>query len=345
MNSPVEDRLREALGEVGATVEVGALRPLMVPDRRRFGVNMRLGLVGAAAVVVAGAATVVGVMGVTGSGADDGATMAASQPQAPAQADLSVFLCTGREPDNKVCQGRAATEEQKAALAESLPRIPGVASVHFEDRRAAHERFRAAFADSPDVLGDVKEDELPESYRITVDRGSDPKAVAVVAQKMPGVALAANVTMVGLGPAGLKNREDIAAFLCNASSVGPACDRYAARKTSKRGKAVTVDDRKSLEKQIRAMPEVRKVDFQSRAEAYANFKKLYSGNKALVSAAKVADMPESFRIFLGPGVDSAKVASELRARPGVSQVIEMRCVALKATLLADHGVERTNVCS
>ncbi|MBN6050799.1 hypothetical protein JYK22_02540, partial [Nonomuraea sp. RK-328] len=339
----VEDRLREALSEAGTTVEVGALRPLVVPDRRRFRVNMRLAAVGAAAVVVAGAATVVGV---TGSGADDGVTMAASQPQAPAQADLSVFLCTGREPDKKVCQGRAATEEQKTALAESLRRIPGVASVHFEDRQAAYERFRAAFADYPDILGDVKEDELPESYRITVDRGRDPKAVAVVAQKMPGVALASNLSMAGMGgytPAGLKNREDIAAFLCNASSVGPACDRYAARKTSKHGKAVTVDDRKSLEKQIRAMPEVRKVDFESRPEAYANFKKLYSGNKALLSAAKMTDMPESFRIFLRPGVDPAKVAAELRARPGVSQVIEMKCL-LPAILHADHGLERKDVC-
>ncbi|GAA2301803.1 hypothetical protein GCM10010149_58860 [Nonomuraea roseoviolacea subsp. roseoviolacea] len=344
MNSPVEDRLREALGEAGATVEVGTLRPLMVPDRRRFGVNMRLGLVGAAAVVVAGAATVVGLTGVTGSGADDGVTMAASRPQAPVQADVSVFLCTGRELDQKACQGRAATEEQKTALAESLRRIPGVASVYFEDRPAAYQRFRRVFAGDPDVLGKVKADELPESYRIMVSHGTELKAVSGLAEKMPGVALVSDRTMTGgFTPASFRQAPMINVFLCGPSSREPTCDTYAASKPSRHGKAITNADLKKLEQQIKAMPEVREVRFEDQAHAYAQFKRSFTGNKALLSATKVEDMPQSFRISLKPGVDTYKVAPRLH-RPGVAQVVVERCLALPSLLRINHGVDRNDIC-
>ncbi|MEV0199834.1 permease-like cell division protein FtsX [Nonomuraea sp. NPDC050691] len=345
MNSPVEDRLREALGEAGAMLDVGALRPLAAPDRRRFRVDMRLAAA-AAAVVVAGAATVVGVTGVTGSGSQDGMTRAASQPTTPDQVDVSVFLCTGREPDKKACQGHAVTEEQKTTLAESLRRIPEVTSVRFEDRRAAYERFRKAFADYPGILGKVTSDELPESYHITVNRDRQ-RPVSEAAQEMPGVALVSNPAMAGVegySAASLRDLADLTAFLCNTSSVQPACDRYAASKTSKRGRAITATDLTKLQEQLRAMPEVRKVHFEDQGEAYAKFKKSYSANKAMLSAVKVEDMPMSFRIFLRPGADAAKVGAKVRSRPGVAQVIEMRCVVLPAILLGDHGLERKDVC-
>ncbi|WP_253770711.1 permease-like cell division protein FtsX [Nonomuraea roseoviolacea] len=340
----MEDRLREALGEAGATVEVGTLRPLMVPDRRRFGVNMRLGLVGAAAVVVAGAATVVGF---TVSGAGEEVSVASARAQAPDPADVSVFLCTGLEEGKQACQGRAATEQQTKALAESLGRLPGVAKVFFEDRRTAYERFRKAVADRPDIVARVKADDVPASYRITLEPGARPEPVSAAAKTLPGVAMVSDRTMTDAAAA-VPNKVDISVFLCVGSSDLPSCESYeASRKTSKRGKGITAEDTDALEREIKAMPGVQKVTFEDQQQAYKRFKKAYAGNKTLLTAVKVTDMPLSFRVRLKAGTDSAKVAATLRTRPGVSQVVEQKCSLALFRLMADHGISRTftDVCN
>ncbi|MFI6787633.1 permease-like cell division protein FtsX [Nonomuraea sp. NPDC050383] len=343
MNSPVEDRLREALTEAGAKVDTGALRPLVVPDRRRFRVDVRLAAA-AAAVVVAGAATVAGF---TLSGAGEEASVASARAQTPDQADVSVFLCTGLELDKKVCQGRAATEQQTKALAESLSRLPGVASVFFEDRRSAYERFRKAFADRPDIVAKVKADDVPESYRIMLESGSKPQPVSAAAEKLPGVALVSDRTMTDAAAA-LRNKPvDISVFLCVGSSNLPSCKSYeASRKTSKHGKGITAEDTNKLAREIRAMPGVQKVIFEDQLQAYEKFKKAYTQNKALLAATEVSDMPMSFRVRLTTGTDSAKVAATLRTRPGVAQVVDQKCSLAQFMLMTDHGISRTltNTC-
>ncbi|NUW43656.1 permease-like cell division protein FtsX [Nonomuraea rhodomycinica] len=344
MNSPVEDRLREALGEAGATVEVGALRPLVVPDRRRFGVSMRLAAVGAAAVVVAGAATVVGF---TVSGAGEEVSVASARAQAPDPADVSVFLCTGLEEDKQACQGRAATEQQTKALAESLGRLPGVARVFYEDREAAYERFRKAFAGQPGIVARVKADDVPASYRLTLGPGVRPQPVSAAAKTLPGVAQVSDRTVTETAARFRDKPVDISVFLCVGSSDLPSCKSYeASRRTSKHGKGITAEDTDELARAIKAMPGVQEVIFEDQEQAYENFKKAFTGNKALLAATKVTDMPMSFRVRLRAGTDSAKVAATLRTRPGVAQVVDQKCSLTQFRLMADHGISRmlTDVC-
>ena len=72
MNSPMEDRLRDALTEAGATLDPSTLKPLRAPERR-FRVDLRL-LSVATVVVLAGATTTV----VLGAGGGDAASASAS---------------------------------------------------------------------------------------------------------------------------------------------------------------------------------------------------------------------------------------------------------------------------
>ncbi|MET7463803.1 permease-like cell division protein FtsX [Nonomuraea sp. NPDC005501] len=341
MNSPVEDRLREAFLEGGAESEAGALRRLVVPDGRWMRMGMRLAVV-AAAVVVAEAGT---VWNVTASHADERAAVATARTRVPVRADVLVFLCTGREKDHELCHRRAATEEQKKALAASLREVPGVAKVTFEDRRTAFKRFRTAFAGQSDIVSKVRAADVPESYQVTVLPGTKLERVVAAAKRMPRVALVSDRTMTdGYNPARFKGADDVTVFLCGASSPEPSCKKYERSKTLKRGKGVTADDRKKLGREIKAMPEVKKVDFEDQAEAYASFRKEFADNKALLAVTSASDMPESFRIQLESDTDSSKVAATLEKRPGVAQAMDMRCFAAGTRLSTDHGIEREGIC-
>ncbi|MDG4820602.1 permease-like cell division protein FtsX [Asanoa sp. WMMD1127] len=84
---------------------------------------------------------------------------------------------------------------------------------------------------------------------------------------------------------------------------------------------ITDDERAALDRTLREDAAVVVVRYESRDQAYATFKAMFSDNPALVAAVKVEQMPESFRLKVhGPvkGVEGA---------PGVEQVIGSRCPA------------------
>ncbi|MEV0199835.1 permease-like cell division protein FtsX [Nonomuraea sp. NPDC050691] len=327
----------EALGAAGAKAEVGAPRPPTVPDRRRFRVGMRLAAV-AAVIVVAGA---VSVLSFTGSGAKQRVTVATA-PQGPVRADVSVFLC-GTKTDDGLCQGRAATEQEKADLATSLRRLPGVARVSFEDRKSAYERFRKAYAGQPKILGQVKAEQVPELYRVVLRPGAQPQPVYAAAKGMPGVALVSDLIMIaGVSEDSLKKTADVMVFLCKTFSDTPACKRYEARNNTA---GISPEDITKLNRAITAMPGVREVRFEDQAEAYEEFKRTYAGNKTLLDAAEVEDMPRWFLVHLKPDADSDKVAATLARRPGVAQTRDGRCSVLLISLMRDYGITLADSCS
>ncbi|ACZ84362.1 permease-like cell division protein FtsX [Streptosporangium roseum] len=99
-------------------------------------------------------------------------------------------------------------------------------------------------------------------------------------------------------------------FLCRDYDVWENC----------RGRATTAEQERALETRLRAMPEVTEVEFESREEAMANFRQQNAGNKTLLSALQVEDMPESFRGRLRRWDDILPFRSELRKAAGVSTV-------------------------
>ncbi|WP_086576713.1 permease-like cell division protein FtsX [Streptosporangium minutum] len=99
-------------------------------------------------------------------------------------------------------------------------------------------------------------------------------------------------------------------FLCRDDDVWENC----------RGRATTAEQERVLETRLRAMPKVTEVEFESREEAWANFRKQNAGNKTLLSALQVEDMPESFRGRLRHWDDIVPFRSELGKAAGVSTV-------------------------
>ncbi|MFI6451554.1 permease-like cell division protein FtsX [Streptosporangium amethystogenes] len=88
-----------------------------------------------------------------------------------------------------------------------------------------------------------------------------------------------------------------------------------------RERAITAKQRRALEARLRSMPEVAEVEFESREEAYANFREANADNKVLLSAIWLEDMPESFNGRLHRWRDLASFGSAMDKVPGVSNVL------------------------
>ncbi|MFI6736154.1 permease-like cell division protein FtsX [Nonomuraea sp. NPDC050451] len=335
MNSAMEDRLREALAEAGATVDAGTLKPLRAPERRRFRVDFRLVAV-AATVVLAGAATTVGLL--SGPGGEDRAV--AADPRS-GEREVVVFLCAkSSDRERTSCKGGAGNEEKRKIEA-AVRKVPGVREVFYADQSTAYQNFRRDFAGNKAVLAAVDVEDLPDSFTLTLRKGADPRRAQEALRGVPGILTVQEVTPYVATPA---DKWDVSVFLCAPSSGMPSCgaerksDGKGSFTVTKEGKGVTPAQIKAIQRLIASMPGVKEAIFESQEEAYENFRRLYKDNKALLDATKVSDMPQSFRIKLLPDADWSKIVSKLRREPGVSQAVYQRCLLDISRLEDRYGV-------
>lgn len=131
-----------------------------------------------------------------------------------------------------------------------------------------------------------------------------------VGMAMLGVGLMINA-QVGLMKDFWYDKVEISVFLCSRDSAMPSC----------KGKGVTPEQVKTLEGEIRGIAGVKEVIFEDQAAAYKNFQDSFGNNQALVQAARVEDMPESFRVKLVDPDNYTPVVDALRGKTGVAQVI------------------------
>jgi cell division protein FtsX len=350
MNSPVEDRLREALTEAGATIDTSTLRPLLASERRRFRVDLRLVAV-AAVVVLAGAATVVGL---GGPGDEDRAVATNPEPAQSDKADMAVFLCTKSAPKDTPCQGRNVRPEQVKTIESAVRRLPEVEAVYFDDQAGAYDNLRRDFAHNKAILDGVKITDLPASFRLKIKQGADRRQVAKALGGLAGVQNVTDQAVYDAASQGGSGQEPkVSVFLCAKGSAMVSCGAEresqgkGAFKIAKAGRKATEAEKEALDALIDTMPEVESYVFEDQATAYENFKRSYQGNKALVQATKVADMPQSFRLTLKPESDWAMVIGKLTWQPGVSQVLYAPCSADRMALAAHYGLllPENEVCS
>lgn len=203
MNRDMEARLRAALDAAADTVTPATLRPLVAPRpsaRVRRPRVPRPALVAAAAAVTVGAVTG-GTMIVQSSlrpgpaaPANDTALVAR---MASTRGDIAVFLChRGTPPFIPACRSgdspgsvsREATKAEIKAVERMLKARPDVASVTFEDRRTAFDNFKQMYRDNAALIAATRVDDMPESFRVTLTEGADPRPVIEAARGMPGVA-------------------------------------------------------------------------------------------------------------------------------------------------------------
>jgi cell division transport system permease protein len=96
--------------------------------------------------------------------------------------EVSIFLC-GQGSDTPSCSGGAVTDAQREQIKADLESLkPLVEEVYYESKTEAFARFKEQFKNSP-IVDNVREDALPESFRVKL---SDPTKYEVVASAFAG---------------------------------------------------------------------------------------------------------------------------------------------------------------
>ena len=109
------------------------------------------------------------------------------------------------------------------------------------------------------------------------------------------------------------DKVEVTVSLCGVGDTGVPCN----------GRAVTDDQRTSIEKDLTALPQVEKVYYESKEEAYQHFKEAFKDSP--ISQNTPADyLPESFRVKLKDPTQYAVVNAAFSGRPGVHDVQDQR---------------------
>src|SRR5439155_13721105 len=83
---------------------------------------------------------------------------------------------------------------------------------------------------------------------------------------------------------------------------------------------ISPDERDQLQSDLQAMPEVRSVTYESKAQAYERFKRLFANQPDIVNNTSPDALPESFRVKLKDPHQFGVIRDRLDGRPGVYQI-------------------------
>ena len=110
------------------------------------------------------------------------------------------------------------------------------------------------------------------------------------------------------------DKVEVSVYLCGESSQTASCG----------GSAVTPEQRTQLENDLRAMPQVEQVFYESQEEAYEQFREQFKDSPDLVENVTADALPESFRVKLRDPTQFDVVATAFSGRPGVEEVQDQK---------------------
>jgi cell division transport system permease protein len=111
------------------------------------------------------------------------------------------------------------------------------------------------------------------------------------------------------------DRVEISVFLCVPDSRGGNCQA---------GESVTEAQRTEIESALKGNPEVAEVFYETKEQAYAQFREYYANNDPILKATTVDKMQDSFRVKLKNPEEYQGVVSAVSGMPGVQLVQDLR---------------------
>lgn len=122
------------------------------------------------------------------------------------------------------------------------------------------------------------------------------------------------------------DKVEISVYLCGESSTGPSCgaEPDASGRGAVQGVPVTDEQRRQIGDDLRAMPQVEEVFYESQQEAYERFREQFADSPDLIENVTAEALPESYRVKLRDPEEFEAVASAFRGRPGVDQVQDQK---------------------
>ncbi len=110
------------------------------------------------------------------------------------------------------------------------------------------------------------------------------------------------------------DKVEVSVYLCGESSQTASCG----------GAAVTEQQREELLADLKAMPQVQEVFYESQEQAYRQFQEQFEDSPDLVENVTPDALPESFRVKLRDPTQFEVVASAFTGRPGVEEVQDQK---------------------
>jgi cell division transport system permease protein len=111
---------------------------------------------------------------------------------------------------------------------------------------------------------------------------------------------------------------EVSVFLCGTLSESPSCGSG----------PVTPAQRDSIQSDLKSLPVVQTVYYESQAEAFQHFQERFKGS-AIAQNVSQDQLPESFRVKLKDPTKFAVVQSAFDGRPGVDSVQDQRTILEK----------------
>jgi len=111
------------------------------------------------------------------------------------------------------------------------------------------------------------------------------------------------------------DKVEVSVFLCGEVSNAPSCA----------GGAVTSTQRDQIRADLEAMPQVQRIYYESKQQAFTRFKQQFK-NSAIVDNVTADQMPESFRVKLTDPEQFPIIASAFIGRDGIEQVQDQKAL-------------------
>ncbi|HEY1915745.1 MAG TPA: permease-like cell division protein FtsX [Streptosporangiaceae bacterium] len=111
-----------------------------------------------------------------------------------------------------------------------------------------------------------------------------------------------------------QGKVQISIYLCTNTSPSTQC---------RQNGPATAAEIAQINSDLRGLPQVETVYYQSQKQAYENFKQDFSQDPSFVSTVSQGDIPNSFEVKLkNPNADFNAVAGTVQGRPGVDDIVD-----------------------
>jgi len=124
-----------------------------------------------------------------------------------------------------------------------------------------------------------------------------------------------------------QGKVQLSIYLCTTTSVSPQCHNNG---------PATQAEKNQIATDLRALPQVEHVYYESQAQAYLHFKQDFSRDPSFTNLVSKSEIPDSFQVKLrNTQADFAVVAGTVQGRPGVDQIVNDSSILAKFYKLLD----------
>ncbi len=124
-----------------------------------------------------------------------------------------------------------------------------------------------------------------------------------------------------------QGKVQLSIYLCTATSVSPQCHQNG---------PATAAEKAQIQSDLKALPQVQRVFYESQEQAYLHFKQDFSREPSFTNLVNKSEIPDSFQVKLrNAQTDFNIVAGTVQGRPGVDQIVNDSSLLAKFYKLLD----------